>query len=246
MSLRRNKKNLLSIICVVLNSREAIKKTLLSIGEQDLEDVEVIIIDGGSTDGTIEEIKKNSKIVDSFVSELDLGLYDAMNKGIRISKSKYIHFLNSGDVFYNKHSLEILKTVLNDEVVNLYKFQYLLDEELKEEKLSYFYLVRRMMNHQSMVYDSCLFEKHQFDENLTFASDYKHLLKILPILNIKYFDFPLIIFDANFSSKNRKNVSIIWEERAKILFENKNLNFFYRNLVGLFSYTMALFRKFIH
>lgn len=102
------------------------------------------------------------------------------------------------------------------------------------------------MNHQSMVYDSCLFEKHQFDENLTFASDYKHLLKILPILNIKYFDFPLIIFDANFSSKNRKNVSIIWEERAKILFENKNLNFFYRNLVGLFSYTMALFRKFIH
>ena len=123
MSLRRNKKNLLSIICVVLNSREAIKKTLFSIAEQDLEDVEVIIIDGGSTDGTIEEIKKNSKIVDSFVSESDLGLYDAMNKGVRISKSKYIHFLNSGDVFYNKHSVEILKTVLNEEVVNLYKFQ---------------------------------------------------------------------------------------------------------------------------
>ena len=57
----------------VLNSREAIKKTLFSIAEQDLEDVEVIIIDGGSTDGTIEEIKKNSKIVDSFVSESDLG-----------------------------------------------------------------------------------------------------------------------------------------------------------------------------
>ena len=74
---------MLSIICVVLNSREAIKKTLFSIAEQDLEDVEVIIIDGGSTDGTIEEIKKNSKIVDSFVSESDLGLYDAMNKGVR-------------------------------------------------------------------------------------------------------------------------------------------------------------------
>ena len=90
MSLRRNKKNLLSIICVVLNSREAVKKTLYSIGEQDLEDVEVIIIDGGSSDGTIEEIKKNYKIVDSFVSESDQGLYDAMNKGVRISNSKYI------------------------------------------------------------------------------------------------------------------------------------------------------------
>ncbi len=102
------------------------------------------------------------------------------------------------------------------------------------------------MNHQSMIYHTSLFSDYLFDENLSFASDYKHLIDILPNLKIKYFMHPLIIFDTNFSSSDRKNISTIWKERSKILLESSNLNFFYKYSVGYLSFFMSIFRKFFY
>ena len=94
-------KNLkISIITVVKNNKDTIEKNILSLINQNYKNYEHIIIDGGSEDGTVEIIKKYQKNIKYFISEKDNGIYEAMNKGIKILKNDIIVFCNSGDFFY--------------------------------------------------------------------------------------------------------------------------------------------------
>lgn len=97
-------KKKLSIITVVKNDEKNIEKTIKSIVFQKKKDYEYIIIDGKSNDGTITKIKKYKKKIDKIISKKDKGIYDAMNKGLKLSKGEIIVFCNSGDFFY-KNSL---------------------------------------------------------------------------------------------------------------------------------------------
>ncbi len=89
-----------TVITVVYNDVKSIEDTVLSVINQNYFNIEYIIIDGGSTDGTLEKIKKYKNRI-SIISEKDNGIYDAMNKGIREAKGDIIGFLNSGDIFYD-------------------------------------------------------------------------------------------------------------------------------------------------
>ena len=100
----------ISIITVCFNARDKIENTIKSVICQDYKDVEYVIVDGASTDGTCDIIRKYMQLCDTqavanvsikFVSEKDRGLYDAMNKGIRLSKGDYIEFLNAGDELFD-------------------------------------------------------------------------------------------------------------------------------------------------
>lgn len=95
-----------SIISVNLNDRAGLARTLVSIGRQTFEDREVVVIDGGSTDGSVEVIKEKAAVVTDWVSEKDRGIFDAMNKGIRRARGTYCVFLNGGDVFASDDALE--------------------------------------------------------------------------------------------------------------------------------------------
>jgi len=106
----------LSIITINFNNAEGLKKTMESVFSQSFNDFEYLIIDGGSTDGSVEIIKQNKKI-NYWISEKDNGIYDAMNKGILKSFGNYLLFLNSGDylcenvlgkVFSETHNEDIL------------------------------------------------------------------------------------------------------------------------------------------
>lgn len=96
----------ISIITVVFNDKIGLENTILSVTNQTYDNVEYIIIDGGSTDGTIDIIKKYENKIDYWVSEKDDGIYDAMNKGIDVASGKWINFMNAGDSFYNNNILE--------------------------------------------------------------------------------------------------------------------------------------------
>ena len=96
----------ISVVTVARNARESILATLRSVQRQSYPHIEHIVIDGLSTDGTREIIEANRQRVAAFVSEQDSGIYDAMNKGIRLATGDVIGFLNADDVFYDDNVVE--------------------------------------------------------------------------------------------------------------------------------------------
>lgn len=92
---------LISIITVVYNGQKYLEETIKSVTSQTYENIEYIIIDGGSTDGTLDIIRKYEEKITYWVSERDRGIYDAMNKGVTVSNGDWINFMNAGDRFYS-------------------------------------------------------------------------------------------------------------------------------------------------
>lgn len=103
---KKVKNILVTVITVVFNDKQHIENTICSVINQTYKNIEYIIIDGGSTDGTMEIVKKYKNSLDYIISEKDNGIYDAMNKGIKLASGKWINFLNSGDTFNNKKVIE--------------------------------------------------------------------------------------------------------------------------------------------
>lgn len=95
----------ISIITVVFNAVGSIEKTIQSVLSQNYQNVEYIVVDGGSTDGTLDIIKKYDKCISQYVSEKDDGIYDAMNKGLKMASGEWINFMNAGDCFSDENVL---------------------------------------------------------------------------------------------------------------------------------------------
>ncbi|WP_189477529.1 glycosyltransferase family 2 protein [Halioglobus pacificus] len=96
----------LSIVIVTFNAGGDIERTLDSVFSQNYQDYEVVLIDGASTDGTIESLENYSSRLDYCISEPDEGIYDAMNKGIAAARGDYLQFLNAGDCFSSECALD--------------------------------------------------------------------------------------------------------------------------------------------
>lgn len=94
-----------SLITVTYNSEATLLDTINSIRLQDYKDIEYLIVDGNSTDGTVKLIKENLDIVDKWISEKDDGLYDAMNKGIKMATGEIVGIINSDDFYHRKDSI---------------------------------------------------------------------------------------------------------------------------------------------
>lgn len=112
-----NSEPLISVITVVLNGEKYLEKAILSINRQTYKHVEYIIIDGGSTDGTLDIINKYENLIDFWISEKDSGIYNAMNKGITLSKGNYIGFVGSDDYLY-PNTLEKLANIVKKKSID--------------------------------------------------------------------------------------------------------------------------------
>jgi glycosyltransferase involved in cell wall biosynthesis len=106
----------ISIITVCFNSSDTIENTINSVADQKCSDIEYIIIDGLSTDGTVDIIKKH-KSVSKFVSEKDNGIYDAMNKGIKLATGDIVGTLNADDFYANEHVLDEVSKIFKDPTI---------------------------------------------------------------------------------------------------------------------------------
>lgn len=96
----------ITVVTVSFNAKEGIERTILSVINQTYTNVEYIIIDGGSTDGTVDVVKKHEPRISYWVSESDKGIYDAMNKGIKKATGEWLIMLNAGDIFSDNQVLE--------------------------------------------------------------------------------------------------------------------------------------------
>lgn len=176
-------KSLITVITVVFNAEKVLEKTILSVINQTYDNVEYIIIDGGSTDGTLDIIKKYKDRIDCAVSESDKGIYDAMNKGIKVSHGQWINFLNAGDYYFDNNILSNLPFHTSEKII----FGNIRYESNKifESTFNWKMYLKNTLHHQAAFYSIDLFNKLGFfDINFKILADYDFNLKVLA-LNIK-------------------------------------------------------------
>jgi glycosyltransferase involved in cell wall biosynthesis len=189
---------LITIITVVYNGENDLESTILSVLNQDFKNYEFIIIDGNSTDNTISIIKKYSEKVDIIISENDLGIYDAMNKGILNSNGKWIFFLNCGDLFYDKFILSKVALELENNIIDflygdcILKSNFTKGKILKAKKFSYINYGMPFC-HQSVFVGSNILKNNLFDTEYKLVADYNFFYKLFREHNYKYRKVRLVI-----------------------------------------------------
>lgn len=176
-----------SFITVVFNNRDNLKKTITAIRNQKYSNLETVIIDGGSTDGTLEIISENKDIVSYFISEKDNGIYDAMNKGLRAATGEYVWFMNSGDIPSDDGILTKIFQISTDGDV-YYGDTEIVDDEGKSygnrtlkippKELNWKKMINGMIvSHQSLIVRRVLCS--EYDLNYKFVSDIDWTIKVL-------------------------------------------------------------------
>lgn len=196
------KKPLVSIITVVYNGAATLENTILSVAGQTFRDFEFVIVDGGSKDATPEIIKKYPGAVTRWISEPDKGVYDAMNKGIRLAEGEWLYFLGSDDLFqdanvlekiFSDPSLTNLDLVYGDVLSPSYKGRY--DGPFTLEKL-----LSRNLSHQAAFYRKSLFDRlGHYDQRYRMHADWDFNLRCFsdPAIRTQYTGVLVATFGAD-------------------------------------------------
>lgn len=172
---------LFTVITVVYNSESSIFETINSVFEQDCEQVEYIVIDGGSTDGTVSFLKENDDKIDYWISEPDRGIYDAMNKGVKLANGEWINFMNAGDLFYSEDTLSNVSLYLEGDVTyGSFAVKGRVPEVI-EPKGNFTPFSNRNIPycHQALFVRSSLLKEAPFDTKYSIAADYDQYLRFL-------------------------------------------------------------------
>lgn len=187
-------KVLISIITVVLNGEKFIEETIQSVIDQAYDNVEYIIIDGGSTDGTLDFIKKYEDMIDYWISEKDGGIYDAMNKGISLSLGEKIGIINSGD-WYNPNAFENLQW--QNECIEYGLLRLIKNEqEYQIIRKSHKFLNESMIPHPASFVSKSIYKKiGLYNKKYRYSADYDFMI-MAKENNITFFSIDRIL--ANF------------------------------------------------
>jgi glycosyltransferase involved in cell wall biosynthesis len=229
-----NDKPLISIITVVFNGQKYLEQTIQSVLNQSYDNVEYIIIDGGSTDGTLDIIRKYEHAIDYWVSEPDKGIYDAMNKGIDLFTGDWLYYLGSDD-FLLRHAITNLQLQQFKTDTVVYSDVYMpRQHKIYDGKFSKYKLMLRNICHQSVFYGKDTIKGKFFDLSFKILSDRHMNMRLFvqytfiyrPILICVYNDYD------GYSTMNRDN-----EFHAQISRLIK-INF------GIYYYSLFLARKF--
>lgn len=195
----------ISIITVNFNNRIGLENTIKSVLSQDFSCLEYLVIDGGSTDGSMEIIKKYQERISYWVSESDHGIYNAMNKAIQKATGEYLLFLNSGDYFCSSHVLSDVFATRQDVDLLVGRQKFVggngkagVSPKLHVEEINMEYFLSSTLPHQATFIKRTLFSNcGLYDESYRVCADWvfwiqavvKHhcTLKILP-MSVSYMD----------------------------------------------------------
>lgn len=193
----------LSIITINRNNATGLRKTIESVVNQTYTDFEYIIIDGASTDDSVNIIKEYADKIDYWISEPDKGIYNAMNKGILKASGEYLLFLNSGDCLFNKQVLfEVFDKPFNEDFVYGDEIIEINSRQIKStypNKLDFGYLRRGGLPHQSTFIRREMFDNELYNENYKVISDWEFVVENIIFRNKTYLkkNITVTVFDGN-------------------------------------------------
>lgn len=167
---------LVSIIIVVYNGANLIAQAVTSVLCQTLDSVELIVVDGKSTDGTLSCLEKYSDRIATIISESDSGIYDAMNKGVRASHGRWLYFLGSDDYLASETVLEEIFCALSQAVFQpQLVFGYVCNQygRLIRSRWDWNMMLHNTLHHQSCFYHADLFVNFCYDVSFKLIADYE-------------------------------------------------------------------------
>ncbi|MDD3877990.1 MAG: glycosyltransferase family 2 protein [Bacteroidales bacterium] len=220
---------LVSIITVVFNSEKYLEGTIQSIVSQQADNVEYIIVDGASTDGTKDIITNNLTHIHQWISEPDKGLYDAMNKGLKMAKGEYVWFINSGDKLFSDTTIKELTSIVDkeDHPDVIYGETIIIDEQDKyigprrlktPEQLTWKSLIDGLVVcHQSFVVKRSI--APQYNLKYKIAADYDWVLSCLKYSG-KIHNSGLVLSRYLDNGLSKNNIPKALYERFKIMINN--------------------------
>ena len=206
---------LITIITVVLNGEKFLDKTIQSVINQNYKNLEYIVIDGGSTDGTTKIIKKYGSKINYWVSEKDNGVYDAMNKGINKATGEWINFMNAGDEFYN---YSVLMDLFNNQSHQEVEIIYGNHEIIYSSKRHRFVKAGNIKNiwkgeqfcHQATFVKKSFLKINKFNHQKKIAADFELYYKAFQnYRKFKYMDLTIAKFEAGGVSDVKRINSVL-------------------------------------
>ena len=215
-----------SIITVTLNSEATLQRCIDSLKAQSYQNFEYIIIDGASQDSTLKIVKANTEVIGTLVSEVDSGLYDAMNKGISHARGRYVGILNSDDE-YLPETLNLVRKHLESDPSEQVIYGDLLKGGGMHEKLSVPIneISRRMIPHPTVFVSLETYRKHGvFNTSYKVAADYELMLRLRNSrISFHRMNQPLArMHHGGYSAKHRFR-SVIETMRLHVKFREKGL-----------------------
>jgi len=201
-------KPLVSILIAVFNGEQFLEQTIKSVLDQDYDNIELIVIDGGSTDGTVDVLRKYEHALDYWISEPDRGISDAFNKAVLLSSGNYLNFQGAGDLLVSNDVVTRMMESINPQRDMLISARVQRVKENDPNEVLWItprrfsssfnkrsLLFRMSLPHQGLLVNSRMFERYGlFDINNVFSMDYEHLLRA-------YHEFPHVVMkDVIFSA----------------------------------------------
>lgn len=217
----------LSLITINRNNVEGLRKTIKSVIAQTLDGFEYIVIDGASTDGSVDVIKQYENKISYWVSEPDKGIYNAMNKGIARAQGEYVLFLNSGDYLVDKNVLvNVVAYELKEDIVygeQLVEKNGSLQKTLflEPESISFYSFIKSSLPHQCTFIRKNLFDKiGLYNESNKIVSDWEFNMLALFKYNVllRKINCPIAVYDSTGISSDVSLSKIHQEEKKRVLY----------------------------
>ncbi|WP_432713739.1 glycosyltransferase family 2 protein [Pedobacter sp.] len=207
----------ISIIIVTLNVEQYLQSCLTSIEKQKYKNLEVILVDGGSTDDTLKIIKNNNKIITHWVSEKDDGIYDAMNKALKLITGSWVYFLGADDVLMDDFSL--FAKELKDEHIIYYGS--VLKEGVKYYgKATPYQFAKSAVCHQAIIYPSSVFDKYKFDTKYKTSADYVLNMWCWKDANYKFKFIDFILANFNHTGVSSNKDLMLERDMSTLIYKN--------------------------
>lgn len=213
-------KKKVTVITINLNNLEGLKRTAESVIAQTSRDFEYIIIDGGSTDGSKEYIAQLPR-VDYWVSEPDKGIYNAMNKGIRMAQGEYCIFMNSGDAFFAPDVLDQVIPLLNGGDFYVGQPMLMRDDQMERghmpDTMTLEFLLEDSINHQCTFTRTAILKESPYNENRRIVADWERFFKEWLFRGRSYHPLDITVAYSYLDGISSTNLETSRKEKAGVI-----------------------------